>query len=187
MKVLILAFLVITGTIVGVVDTPIVFAHYPDFEVKTTKDILKFCEFFYDEYVLLGVDDLVELHQEYPNLRACVILYNHIAWKSTHQARDIVLIAEIEKYLGDVRNIKERHMTNFDTIPEWLKNDAKMWVGGATKDTLFALGIRTLLKEHVLNPSLINAGKNCIENKLCITESDFMKYSYSNKYVQDIT
>ena len=179
--------LLIIGAAVGVIEAPSAFAHNPDFEVKTTKDILKFCEFFYDEYVFMGVETLAEQHQNYPNLRACVILYNHVAWKSTHPGRDIVLIAEIEKYLGDARYIKDRHMIISDTMPGWIKNDAKMWMQGKITDSRFAYGIRIMLEAHLLNPSLNNTNRNCNEDKLCIVKSDFMKYSYSNKYGQDIT
>ncbi|MBI5860005.1 MAG: hypothetical protein HZB73_04845 [Nitrosarchaeum sp.] len=189
MRLTVLMFLVIIAGVIGIAafGVPSAFAHDPNFEVKTPKDILKFCEFFYDEYVLMGAEKLAEVHQNYPNLRACGILYNHVAWKSTHPARDKVLVAEIEKYLGDAKYIKERHVRSSNIMPEWIKNDAKMWVRGETKDTLFAYGIRTMLEDHILNPSLNNTDRNCEETKLCITKSDFMKYSYSNNYVQDIT
>src|SRR3989338_9785240 len=133
--------LVIVGVSGGIV-VPSVFAGEPDFEIKTSKDILKFCEFFYDEYVAIGAETLAKNHPNYPNLRACGILYNHVAWKSTHPARDKVLIAEIEKYLGDSKYIKERHLRSSSTIPAWIKNDAKMWVRGETDDVSFAYGIR---------------------------------------------
>lgn len=186
MRLSILMFLII-GATVGIIGVPSAFAHDPDFEVKTTKDILKFCKFFYDEYVFMGVETLAEQHQNYPNLRACVILYNHVAWKSTHPGRDTVLVAEIEKYLGDAKYIKDRHLKISDTMPEWIKNDAKMWMQGKITDSRFAYGIRIMLEAHLLNPSLNNTDRNCNENKLCIVKSDFMKYSYSNKYGQDIT
>ena len=179
--------LLIMGAVIGAIGIPSAFAHNPNFEVKTTKDILKFCEFFYEEYVFMGAETLAEQHQNYPNLRACVILYNHVAWKSTHSGRDIVLIAEIEKYLGDARYIKDRHMVISDTMPEWIKNDAKMWMQGKITDSRFAYGIRIMLEAHLLNPSLNNTNRNCNDDKLCIVKSDFMKYSYSNKYGQDIT
>jgi len=177
----------IVGVSIGVIGTPRAFAGEPDFEVKTPKDILKFCEFFYDDYVLMGAETLAKQHPNFPNLRACGILYNHIAWKSTHPARDMVLIAEIEKYLGDAKYIKERHIKNSDKIPEWVKSDAKMWVRGETDDVLFAHGIRKMVEDHILNPSLNNTGRVCDENNICITKSDFMKYSYSNKYGQDVS
>ncbi len=179
--------LIIAIGLIGGIGIPSVFAHNPYFEIKTSKDILKFCEFFYDEYVLLGADTLAEQHPSFPNLRACGILYNHVAWKSTHMGRDIVLIAEIEKYLGDAGYIKERHIKNSDKIPTWIKNDAKMWVRGEVTDTLFAFGIRTMLENHILNPSLHNNDRNCNENKICIEKLDFIKYSYTNRYGQEIT
>lgn len=120
MRLSVLMLLVMVG-ISGGIMVPNVSASEPDFEIKTTKDILKFCEFFYDEYVTLGVETLTENHPNYPNLRACVILYEHIAWKSTHPLRDQVLIAEIEKYMGDSKDVKERHLRNSSTMPEWIK------------------------------------------------------------------
>jgi hypothetical protein len=182
-----LQIMIVVITIVGVIGIHNAFAHEPDFEVKTTKDILKFCTFFYDEYRLLGPDDLSMQHPQYPNLRACGILYNNIAWNSTHPQRDTVLIAEIEKYLGDASYIKERHIKNSEKIPVWIKDDARMWANEEATDTLFVNGIRTMLKNHILNPSLNNTDRNCTEDKLCLMKSDFMKYSYSNKYGQYIT
>ncbi|MCE9651755.1 MAG: hypothetical protein K8Q89_01635 [Nitrosarchaeum sp.] len=182
-----LSILIMVVIIIVVIGGHYAFAHEPNFEVKTTKDILKFCTFFYDEYRLLGPDDLAMQHPQYPNLRACGILYNNIAWNSTHPQRDTVLIAEIEKYLGDAAYIKERHIKNSEKIPIWLKDDAKMWANEEATDTLFVNGIRKMLEDHVLNPSLKNTNRNCIEDKLCLMKSDFMKYSYSNKYGQYIT
>jgi hypothetical protein len=186
MRVQVWILLVITGVMITV-ETPTVFAHDPDFEVRTPEDILKFCEFFYDEYMFMGVDTLAETHQNYPNLRACVILYDHIAWKSTHPARDIVLIAEIEKYLGDAGYIRERHMESSDIVPEWVKSDAKMWADGKITDMSFGFEIRAMMEKRILNPSLNNTGRDCNENKLCIVKSDFIEYSYSDRYGQDIT
>ncbi|GDY16380.1 hypothetical protein LBMAG54_12360 [Nitrosopumilaceae archaeon] len=168
------------------IAVPSVFASDPDFEIKTSKDILKFCEFFYNDYIVMGAETLAKNHPNYPNIRACGILYNHVAWKSTHPARDKVLIAEIEKYLGDSKYIKERHLRNSSTIPTWIKNDAKMWVRGGIEDVSFAYGIRAMLEDHILNPSLNNTDSSCSEGKLCIAKSNFIKYSYSNKYGQDI-
>lgn len=187
MRTHVLILMIITGMIAGTINVPVAFAHDPDFEIRTPKDILKFCEFYYDEYVFMGLESMTKAHLGYPNLRACVILYDHIAWKSTHPSRDIVLIAEIEKYLGDAGYIKERHVENSDIMPEWMKSDAKMWVEGKINDMSFAFGIRTMLERHILNPSLANTGKDCSDNKLCITKSDFIEYSYSDKYGNDIT
>jgi len=96
------------------------FGHDMDLTVKTSEDILKFCEFFHYEYELLGIDSLVNQHPQFPNIRACSILYNHIAWNSSHELRDFVLIKEIEKYLGGSSTIKERYLREFTTIANWI-------------------------------------------------------------------
>ena len=162
-----------------------IYGHNPDFEVNSSEEILKFCEFFYEEYQLIGVESLVEQHPQFPNLRACVILYNHIAWNSTHQARDLVLIAEIEKYLGDSNHIRERHIEFSDTIPEWIKSDAQLWIKNEKQDVGFAYGIRTLLEAGVI--SLDYKERKCIENEICLKENDFMKYSFFDKYGNNVS
>lgn len=156
------------------------FGHEPNFEVKSTEDILEFCEFFYEEYQLLGVNDLIQQHPSYPNLRGCEILYKHIAWNSAHQARDIVLIAEIEKYLGSSDYIKERHLQNLGEIPEWVKREARLWINGENQDIGFAYGIRALIESGVIKFNFMEG--MCYENQLCVKEGNFIKYSHSDKY-----
>ncbi len=100
------------------------FGHTPNFEVSTAKDILKFCGFFYYEYKILEIDFLVNQHPQFPNIRTCSSLYNHITWNSLHELREFVLIKEIKKYLGDSSTIKERYLREFITISDWIKKDA---------------------------------------------------------------
>ena len=109
---------IIAIILIGSFSIQNVLGHQPEFKISTTESILKFCEFFYDEYKLLGQDTLINQHPQFPQLRACVILYNHVAWNSTHELRDLVLIAEIEKYLGTSDHTKERHLTEFTTMPD---------------------------------------------------------------------
>jgi len=160
-----------------------VLGHQPDFRINTTEDILKFCEFFYQEYKFLGLDTLVNQHPNFPNLRACEILYNHVAWNSTHQLRDIVLIAEIEKYLGSSDFSKERHI-EFTTLPDWIKKDVKLWVDGDIKDSTYAYAIRAMLENNVLVVPVIDNLNNrvCNEEGLCIKETDYVIYSHSSKF-----
>lgn len=166
---------------------PNAYAHYPDFEIKTKEDILKFCEFYFDEYELLGLDLLIEQHPNFPNLRACSILYKHVAWKSTHEARDMVLIAEIEKYLGESNHIKERHLREYDKMPMWVKKDAQMWVNDENTDARFAYSIRSMLNADVLSPPIIDSrNTKCIDN-ICLKESDYVKYQYTDKYGNSIS
>lgn len=174
--------------VLGSIGTQSIFAHQPDFPVHTPEDILEFCEFFYDEFRYLGLDSLVDQHPQYPNLRACAILYNHIAWSSTHQARDIVLIAEIEKYLGDSSFLKERHITKFTTMPAWVIQDTIRWTDGKYKDSLYAYGVRALIENNVISPKIVDnvSQRLCIEG-LCAKETDYVTYSHTSKYGNTIT
>ena len=78
----------------------------------------------------MGIDFLANQHPQFPNIRACSILYNHIAWNSSHELREFVLIKEIEKYLVDSSTIKEKHLREFTTIPDRIKKDTQMWFEG---------------------------------------------------------
>jgi len=44
-----------------------------------------------------------------------------------------VLIAEIEKYLGTSDHTKERHLSEFTTMPDWIKKDVKLGLMEITK------------------------------------------------------
>ena len=176
---------ILTIIVIASFNSQNAFAHTPDFEVKTTEDILKFCEFFYEEYRLLGMDDLIDQHSQFPNLRACGILYNHVAWKSTHELRNIVLLAEIEKYLGSSSYIKERHIESSAIIPDWVKREARLWANDENQDMGFAFVIRTMLESGILELNKIE--RNCEENTICLKEGDFIKYSHYDKYGNNIT
>lgn len=173
-----------TIILIGSFNTQNVLGHQPDFKVETVEDILDFCEFYYEEYLLLGLDTLAIQHPQYPNLRACDILYNHVAWNSQHQLRDTVLIAEIEKYLGDADFTQQRHLRTFSIFPDWVKKDARMWVDGQLKDSNFAYGIRALIKNNIISTPIIDNISNrfCTEEGLCIKETDYVIYSHTSKY-----
>lgn len=178
-------FGIIIIILIGGFSVQNVFGHNTDFEISTSESILKFCEFFYEEYSFLGIYNLIQQHPNFPNLRSCVILYNHVAWNSTHQAKDVVLIAEIEKYLGDSSYIKERHIDFSNIIPDWVKREAQLWANNEITDKSFAYAIRTLLEAGVL--SLNFSERSCNENNLCFKEGDFIKYTHFDKYGNAIT
>lgn len=171
--------------VIGGFSVQNVFGHSADFEISTSADVLKVCEFFYEEFKLLGTDLMAQQHPNLPNIRGCVILYNHIAWNSAHQARDIVLIAEIEKYLGDSSYIKERHVDFSNIIPDWVKSEAQLWANDDSPDIGFAYAIRTMLEAGVL--TLNFSERSCNENDLCFKEGDFIKYTYFDKYRNAVT
>ncbi|MGY5151625.1 MAG: hypothetical protein ACW9XA_05095 [Candidatus Nitrosopumilus sp. bin_6a] len=139
--------------LIPIVFIPITFAHEPVFEVdyKTSKDILKLCHFFYEEYLLTGSEDFKDHHKLFLNARICPILYENIAWNSKHPQKDLVLIFEIEKKLAENANyLKEKHVDEPSSIPKWFKNKAKLWIGWEIKDKEFLKAI-----EEITNLSLI--------------------------------
>ena len=167
----------------GITIVPSVWAHEPTFEGnKTTKDILEFCEFFYSEYTVLGAYHLTNQHPQFPNLRACVILYNHVAWHSDHWGREKVLISEIEKYLGDSNYIKERHISEFNIIPSWMKNVAQKWVDDTVSDIEIAYVIRAILESELIVLPIYDPliKEICMFEKICFIEGDYIQLS-SNK------
>ena len=176
---------IIVVVLLSVVSVQNIYGHDPSFRVSTTEDILQFCEFFYEEYQLLGIANLSLQHPSFPNLRACVILYNHIAWNSTHPARDLVLISEIEKYLEDSSYIKERHLEYSNNIPNWIKKEAQQWVDNVNQDTDFAYGIRTMINAGIILSE--STERECDQGKLCFKKGDFIKYTHSDKYKNVIT
>ena len=182
MKIAIIGIIIII--LIGSFGIQNVLGHAPEFKITTSEDILKFCEFFYEEYKLLGLDPLVNQHINFPNLRACANLYNHVAWNSTHELRDVVLIAEIEKYLGTSDFTKERHLNEFTTMPDWIKKDIKLWTDGKIKDSTYAFVIRAMLENNVLSPPVIDnvSDRVCNEDGLCIKETDFVIYSHTSKF-----
>ncbi len=171
--------------VIGGFSVQSVFGHDADFGISTFEDGLKACEFFYEEYKLLGAHLMAQQHPNHPNIRGCVILYNHIAWNSTHEARDIVLIAEIEKYFGDSSYVKERHIDFSNIIPDWVKSEAQLWANNQSPDIGFAYTIRTMLEAGVL--TLNFSERSCNENNLCFKEGDFIKYTYFDKYRNAVT
>ena len=187
MKVAIIGIIIII--LIGSFGIQNVLGHAPEFKITTSEDILKFCEFFYEEYKLLGLDPLVNQHPNFPNLRACANLYNHVAWNSTHELRDVVLIAEIEKYLGTSDFVKERHLDEFTIMPDWIKKDIKLWVDGKIKDSTYAYVIRAMLENNVLSPTMNDNiyDRICNEDGFCMKETDFVIYSHTSKFGDTIT
>ena len=56
-------FGIIVILILGSFNVQNSFGHNPDFEVITSEDILKFCEFFYEEYEIL--EEIFDKYEEF--------------------------------------------------------------------------------------------------------------------------
>ena len=151
MKIPVIATIVLIFSIAFV---PMSFAHEPDFEVESKQDILKLCNFFYEEYVLVGPEYFKDHHKLFLHAKICSVLYEHIAWNSQHSQKDLVLISEIEKKLGENANyIKEKHVSESSSIPKWFKNKANLWIGWEIKDREFLKAVEEATNSNLITDS----------------------------------
>jgi 3-phenylpropionate/cinnamic acid dioxygenase small subunit len=90
-------------------------------KLKTSKDVLQLCQFFYDEYQLTDSENFKDHHKFFVHAKICPFLYDSITLESKHPQKDVVLIFEIEKKLDEnSKYIKNKHL-NEKSIPKWLK------------------------------------------------------------------
>ena len=145
---------VLFAVILPAVFIPTIFAHEPDFEGKTSDDVLKLCHFFYEEYLLIGSENFKDHHKLFLNAKICPILYENVAWNSQHPQKDLVLIFEIEKKLGENANyLKEKHVDESSSIPKWFKNKANLWIGWEIKDKEFLNAIEEFADLNLIDDS----------------------------------
>jgi len=135
---------------------PTISAHEPNFEedYKTSENILKLCHFFYEEYLLIDSENFKDHHKLFLNAKICPILYDNIAWSSQHPQKDLVLIFEIEKKLGENANyLKEKHVGDPSLIPKWFKNKANLWIEWEIKDKEFLKAIEEYTDLNLISKS----------------------------------
>ena len=163
-------------------------AHESDLVVKTATDVITYCEFYYQEFLFLGDTDFFILHPYAPNLRFCTILYDNIAWLSKHPNREQILVSEIVRLIGDSQHVKERHLGDFTSIPNWIRDSAKSWISGQEKDSTFAYSIRAMIKAELVIPPTFNMSlaRNCQDDTICVMQSDFLKYSITDSLGKDV-
>jgi len=160
--------------------------NYDDSKIKTVEDIIDYCEFYYDEYKRMGENDLYLQHNYEPKLRFCINLYSHIIWPIDHPDRTRILASEITKMLGSSGYVKERHLGGFETLPDWIKTDAMLWVSKQITDSRFAYGIRAIINAEIISPPIIHPMEDRFCNDvICVEKDDFVKYAVSDNYQKD--
>jgi hypothetical protein len=152
MKILVLTTILL---IISIAFVPSSFAHEPNFETDSSpQDILKLCQFFYEEYRLVGTENFKDHHKLFLNAKICPILYDSIAWDSQHPQKDLVLISEIKKKLGENANyLKEKHVGKPSLIPKWFENKAKLWIGWEIKDKEFLKAVEEFTNSNLIDKS----------------------------------
>ena len=130
---------------------PTTFAHEPNFgiSVKTPKDILNVCQFFYEEYQLIGSENFKDHHKLFLHAKICPTLYENIAWKSQHPQKNTVLIFEIEKKLDENSNyLKNKHL-NEKSVPKWFERKANLWIISDIKNEEFLNAVEELSNSNL--------------------------------------
>ena len=61
-----------------------------------------------------------------------------------------MLIKEIKKYLGDSSTIKDRHLREFTTIPDWIKKEEQMWLEGKISNSEYIQAMENLISGNIL-------------------------------------
>ena len=145
---------VIFTLVLSMAFIPSTFAHESNFgaDSETSEDILKLCQFFYEEYQLIGSENFKDHHKLFLNSKICPILYDNIAWKSQHPQKNVVLIFEIEKILSENSNyLKNKHLIE-KSMPKWFERKANLWIMSEIKNDEFLSAIEELgdsnFKEH---------------------------------------
>jgi len=169
--------------ILAIAFIPKTFAHEPNFGIdpKTSEEILKICHFFYEEYQMIGSENFKDQHKLFLHAKICPILYENIAWKSTHPQKDIVLIFEIEKKLNENSNyIKNKHLGKISSVPKEFENKAKLWIGGEIKNKEFLNAIGEISNLNLMKQEEIKYKRICNPGISCLKEKDFLEYAYTN-------
>ncbi|HEY8109734.1 MAG TPA: hypothetical protein VIG05_02570 [Candidatus Nitrosotenuis sp.] len=146
--------------------------------------IIQTCETIYPDLQKLGNTKFRERYQYFANFRDCIILYGDSAWDSTVSDRTDKLILLLEKPIP-TKTIRDR-FEDAQSIPQWIKDDAKRWDRGDEKDNVFSYGIRYMMNSKIIKSANTLDYKNCESGNICLSQNDFVKYSIKNNNNNDI-
>jgi hypothetical protein len=146
--------------------------------------LIQECEKIFPDLENLGVEKFRQRYQHFPSFRSCTVLYDDPIWYSNDVDRIEKLASLLEKPLQQTQ-IRDRFVQT-PTIPEWIKDDAKRWQQGKEKDNILSYGIRFLINSNMIStPTSISAPIYC-EDRICVAQNDFLKYSIKDSSVQDV-
>ena len=160
---------------------PTAFAHEPGFEGRTAEEILKLCDFFYEEYLLIGSEHFKDHHKLFLNAKICPIVFEHIAWNSKHPQKDLVLINEIQNKLDENSNyLKNKHVEGLSSVPKEFQNKANLWMDNQITDKEFLSAIKEFLNLATINHEEIKYERVCSDAISCLKEDDYFEYISTN-------
>jgi hypothetical protein len=168
--------MVILNTKPSAAETPVVT------DEKLT--LIESCEKIYPDLENLGTEKFRQRYQYLTNFRSCAILFNDPLWYSNDTDRIEKLAALLDKPTLPI-HIRDR-LTQSQTIPEWIKDDAKRWQQGKEKDNVFSFGLRYMITSNMIPTPINISDPNYCENKICAVQNDFLKYSIKDTGIQDV-
>lgn len=136
------------------------------------------CEKIYPDLQKLGNIKFRERYQYFDNFRDCIVLYNDSMWNYEGSDRTDKLISLLEKPI-QTKVIRDRS-DDTQSIPQWIKDDAKRWDRGDEKDNVFSYGIRYMMNSKIIKSDNTLDYKNCEPGNICLSKNDFVKYSIKN-------
>lgn len=145
--------------------------------------IIQTCEKIYPDLQKLGNDRFRERYQYFANFRDCIVLYNDSTWNYGGSDRIDKLNLLLEKPI-QMKVIRDR-LDDTQSIPQWIKDDAKRWDRGDEKDNVFSYGIRYLMNSKIIKSDNTLDYKNCESENICLSQNDFVKYSIKSNNNND--
>jgi len=147
--------------------------------------LIQSCEKIYPDLEKLGTEKFRQRYQYFMNFQSCTILFNDLLWYSNDADRIGKLVTLLDKPTAPIP-IRDR-LIQSQTIPEWIKDDAKRWYQGKEKDNIFSYGIRYMINSNMIHEPINRSAPNYCENRICAVQNDFLKYSIKDTGMQDIT
>jgi hypothetical protein len=146
--------------------------------------LIESCEKIYPDLERLGTEKFRQRYQYFMNFRSCAVLFNDLLWYSNDADRIEKLATLLDKTTSQIP-IRDR-LIQSQTIPEWIKDDAKRWQQGKEKDNVFSYGIRYMIASNMIPTPINTSDPNYCENKICAVQNDFLKYSIKDTGIQDV-
>lgn len=146
--------------------------------------IIQNCEKIFPDLEKLGTEKFRQRYMHFTDFRSCTILYNDQIWYSNDTKRIEKLVTLLEKPIR-ISSIRDR-FTQSQTIPDWIKEDAKRWYHEKERDNIFSYGIRYLINSNMIPTPISPSVLRSCEERICVAQNDFIKYSVKDSGSQDV-
>lgn len=141
-------------------------------------NIVQNCEKIFPDLEKLGNAKFRERYLHFENFRACTTLYNNPTWYSLESDRMDKLVSLLGAP-SQTKIIRDRS-DDAQSIPQWIRDDARRWSHGEEKENVFSYGIRYMMNSKIIKSENIMDYRNCVSGNVCLSQNDFLQYSIKN-------